>query len=329
MGPGATGAQPVSVSVETSDLDEAREVCGEHLYPRSLRLADRSARLSARFAFLPLTTMTVADVRYGAEIAGETGDLGSYHVNLVLAGSFAARQGRRTVVGDAGRAGVYRPVGDNVLEHCSADCHLLGLKVAPGALEAQLSALLDAPVRGPLRLAAGMDVHRSPGRTCAELIRLLSAEIDDFTGLARHPIVAAPLQESLLMALLFAVGHQYQDALRRGEDRRRRHLVTRAIDAVHDEPRRAYTLAVLAAIAEVDVRYLRQEFHRQVGMAPMAYVREVRMAGAHGELRDADPVRTSVAEVARRWGYARPGRFVARYRERYHVGPLETLRTHR
>lgn len=321
----ADGARPVTVSVETSDLDEAREICGEHLYPRSLRLAGRSARLSARFAFLPLDAMTVADVRYGAEIAGETGELGSYHVNLVLAGTFAARQDDRPVTGDAGHAGVYRPVGDNVLDHSSADCHLLGLKVDTAALEGQLGALLGAPVRGPLRLGAVMDVRRPPGRTCAELIRFLGAEIDDFTGLARHPIVAAPLQEALLMAILFAVDHQYQDALRRREDRRRRHHVTRAIDAIHSEPQRAYTLAALAGIAEVDVRFLRREFHRQVGMAPMAYVREVRMARAHGDLMHADPHRTSVAEVARRWGYARPARFAARYRDRYRVGPQETL----
>ena len=51
---GPADAKPFAVSVETSDLDEAREICGEHMYPRRLRVVDRPARLAARFAFLHL-----------------------------------------------------------------------------------------------------------------------------------------------------------------------------------------------------------------------------------------------------------------------------------
>jgi AraC-like DNA-binding protein len=58
----------------------------------------------------------------------------------------------------------------------------------------------------------------------------------------------------------------------------------------------------------------------------MAYVRQVRLARAHAELRAADPDQTTVAEVARRWGFPRAGRFAARYRARYGVPPSRTLR---
>ena len=142
---GLAGAKPFAVSVETSDLDEAREVCGEHMYPRTLRVVDRPARLAARFAFLHLGGLTLADVRYGAEIAGDCGELGSYHVNLPLAGTFAAAHDGRSINGTTSRAGVYRPVGTNVLLSSSADCHLLALKVDTTVLEAKLAALLDNP----------------------------------------------------------------------------------------------------------------------------------------------------------------------------------------
>ncbi len=323
--PAATG--PVAVSVATSDLDEAREVCGEHLYPRSMRPADRSARLTARFAFLHLGRLTLADVRYGAEMTGRSDEFGSYHVNLPLAGSFTASQGGRPISGDAGHAGVYRPVGDNVLHRSSADCRLLALKVDRPALEGQLALLLGEPVRGSLRLHGELDVRRPPGHTCANLIRLIGAEIDNPTGLIFDPMVAAPLEEAVLIALLFATGHQYHDVLH-GRERpagRVRH-VARTIEAIQAEPRRPYTLTGLAEMAGVSPRSLRQEFHRQVGMAPMAYVREVRLARAHADLRAADPEQTSVADIARRWGYPRPSRFAARYRQRYQAAAAETLR---
>jgi AraC-like DNA-binding protein len=169
-------------------------------------------------------------------------------------------------------------------------------------------------------------VRRAPGRGCAQLIRFLGAEIDNPTGLIYHPIVAAPLKESLLISLLYAVGHQYQDVLHRPESRCPRRRIKRAIDAIHAEPQRPYTLAALAEIAEVSLRCLQREFHRQVGLPPMAYLRKVRMARAHAELLGADPAETSVTDVARRWGFARPGRFTLRYLARYGATPAETLR---
>jgi len=319
------GSGPVAASVETSDLDEAREVCGEHLYPRSLRLIDRSARFAARFAFLHMSRLTVADIEYGAEVAGEAEELGSYHVNLPLAGTFAAHQGGRAINGSTSRAGVYRPVGDNVLHRLSADCRFLAVKIDTAALEGQLATLLDAPVRGSIRLAGDLDMRRRPGRSCAELIRLIGTEISNPTGLVYHPIVSVPLEECVLIALLLAADHQYRDVLARPKPHCARQHVARAIDAIHAEPERPYTIAALAQIAQVSAGCLQQEFRRQVGMPPMAYVREVRMGRAHAELLDADPDHNSVDAVARRWGYARMARFTEQYQARYHVTPYETL----
>jgi AraC-like DNA-binding protein len=317
--------RPYTVAVDTTDLDEARAVCGEQLYPRTLRLVDPSARFRARFAFLHLGAMSLGDVRYGAEIAGGCQDLGAYHVNLPLSGRFAARQGRRPILGDPGRVAVYRPVGATTLDRASADCRLLALKIDRDAFEHQLATLLDADVRGPVRVGTGFDPRRQPGRLCADLIRVLGDEIRDPTGLAHQPIMVEPLQESLMTALLYGVDHQYTDALHARLPRAPGHLVVRAIDAIHSNPDRPYTLAALADIAGLSVRSLRQEFHLRVGMTPMAYLRQIRLTRAHAELVAADPGLTSVATVARRWGFARPGLFTARYLARYHTTPARTL----
>lgn len=328
MGRDPAGAEPYVISVETSDLDEAREVCGEHLYPRTLRVIGGTPGLAARFAFLHLDGLTVGDVRYGAEIAGECGELGSYHVNMPIAGDFVASHCGQMISGTVARAGVYRPVGTNMLLRSSGDCHLLALKIERSSLEATLSALLDTPVRGPLRLTAEMDVNRAPGFSCAQLIRFLGGEIHNPKGLVYHPIVAAPIAESLLMSLLYAVGHQYQDDLRRPEARCARRRVDRVIDAIQAEPQRPYTLAALAEVAEVSLRSLQREFQRQVGLPPMAYLRRVRLARAHAQLLGLSPAETSTADVARRWGFAAPRRFTLRYLRTYGATPAETLRVH-
>jgi AraC-like DNA-binding protein len=325
MGTGPPGRQPCSLAVETADLDEAREVCGTHLYPRSMRLADRHARLDARFAFLHLDGLILGDVQYGAAISGEMDEPGGYHVNVPLAGSFAANQAGRAISGDPAHAAVYGPVGNIVLHRSSADCHLLALKVSRAALEDQLAAVVDAPVRGPLRVAGPLDLRHGTGRSFAEPIRLMAAEINNPTGLVYQPMVAAPLQEWLLMSLLYAVEHQYSDTLHGREPRGLGLRVARVIEAIHGEPHRPFTLAGLARTADVSVRDLHHEFVRRTGNTPMQYLREVRLARAHDDLRDSDPDRTSVAAIARRWGFG-TRRFVAQYRAMYRTAPIETLR---
>ncbi|WP_369076786.1 hypothetical protein [Paractinoplanes rishiriensis] len=111
------------------------------------------------------------------------------------------------------RAGVYRPFGANELLYSSSDYHLLAVKISTVALEGMVSTLLDAPVRGHVRFHAELDVRRGLGLGCARLVRFLASEIGNPTGLVYHPIVAAPIVESILLSLLHAVGHQYRDAL--------------------------------------------------------------------------------------------------------------------
>jgi len=56
-------------------------------------------------------------------------------------------------------------------------------------------------------------------------------------------------------------------------------------------------------------------------------IRRARIASAHQELREADAAETSVAAVARRWGYRDPAVFARHYRNEYGVPPSHTLRS--
>ena len=102
--------------------------------------------------------------------------------------------------------------------------------------------------------------------------------------------------------------------------------VRRAIDAIQAEPGRAYTVTTLAEIAGVSRRSLQQAFQQYVGVAPMAYLRQVRLARVHDELRAAAPAEVSVTDVAYRHGFVHLGRFAGAYRSRYGRSPSETLR---
>ena len=87
------------------------------------------------------------------------------------------------------------------------------------------------------------------------------------------------------------------------------------------------TLTGIAAQVGVTPRALQYAFRRQYDTTPMGYLRRVRLERAHQDLLAAEPAAgTTVAAVARRWGFSRPDRFAAAYRTAYGRPPGHTLR---
>jgi AraC-like DNA-binding protein len=88
------------------------------------------------------------------------------------------------------------------------------------------------------------------------------------------------------------------------------------------------TAVDIARAACVTVRAVQLAFRHHLDTTPMAYLRRVRLEHAHQELSAAGPGdATTVSEVAARWGFARPHRFAARYRQAYGQPPSLALRT--
>jgi AraC-like DNA-binding protein len=104
--------------------------------------------------------------------------------------------------------------------------------------------------------------------------------------------------------------------------------VRRAMAFIDDNAGRPVTVDDIAGAARVGPRALQSGFRRHLGLTPMGYLRQVRLGHAHRDLRDADPTAgTTVAAVARRWGWASPTQFAAVYRRAHGQNPGRTLRT--
>lgn len=88
------------------------------------------------------------------------------------------------------------------------------------------------------------------------------------------------------------------------------------------------TVTEVAAAAGVTARALQYALRRHYDTAPGAYVRRVRLERARRQLQAADPATgTTVAEIARSWGWANPANFATAYRKQFGVPPSHTLRS--
>ena len=312
----------------SGDVDEARAFLGRYFYSGFIDVLSWKRPWQTRFDVTQSDTVALGDLQFGTDVKVRFGELGAYHVDLPMTGSLTWRQGRSPPSQATTRiAAVFQPVGDTSLEKWDGDCRLLAVKIDRAALETELARLLDAPVRSPVTLAPTIDITSGPGASWLHLVRLMAADAAQPQGLIRHPVVGARLQESLIAGLLAATDHPYRDRLDHPSPATAApRAIRRVVEAMRAHPGQPFTVADLAAIAGVSTRSLQESFRRYVGMPPMTYLRHLRLARVHEQLRQADPALHTVTEIAYSYGFTHMGRFAAEYRARYGVPPHETLR---
>ena len=315
------------VRFRAGDLDEARDLCARYYYPVKVEPVNRVDRLDISFQAARIGPVTVGVLAFSEDLRISSRDLVTgYQVTMPVTGRMVSVHRNIAVTAGPGQAVVYLPDGDARADPLPAGCRLLSVKIEQSALEDHLSEALGYPITGPVALAPSMDVSRGPGRSWAQLAGLLAGDMLDPGGLTSSPMVGERLAESLIRGLLVAVDHPYREALARPDTSYHPRPLRRAVDAMRADPARPFSVVELAQLAGVSVRALQAIFHRHTGLTPIAYLRELRLARVHDELRRADPAETTVAQVAHRWGFGHLGRFAAAYRAKYGAPPSATLR---
>ncbi|WP_306206996.1 AraC family transcriptional regulator [Actinoplanes sp. RD1] len=318
-------AAPAEASIASVDLDDTRYLLRRFFYPLSVGVPEGAHNFRFRFDVIQLGPLTVGQLGFGAPVTLGSGELHAYHLTIPVAGQVRSYQSGNRVLTDVDQAAIFHPDAPVHTLHDRNSCEL-DVKIEQAALENELSTLLGHRIEGPLDLPAFTDLKSGPMRSWIRMIRLLRGEIRHGGSLVHEPLIAEQLRRSIMNGLLLALPHRYTDALTAPVTPGPSRAVQRAVDAIHDEPERPYTVGEIAEIAGVSVRSLQEGFRRHLDCAPMTYLQQVRLTRAHEALLREDPARTTVAAVAHRWGFAHLGRFASAYRARYGMSPSDTLR---
>ncbi|WP_436526767.1 AraC family transcriptional regulator [Actinoplanes sp. HUAS TT8] len=323
--PGA-GSRPApgTVYFDSVGVNEARDVLNRFYHPVSLA-APESTDAKVGVEVIQLGPLTVGHLSFAGRVTLVAAAADAYHVTLPLIGRVLARRNGHDVTAGPATAVAFRP-GDPVYLRPEAPSAEIDVRIERWALESELAALLGHPIEGTIDLPAAFDLTTGPAHSWSRLIRLLHDELEHETSLIFQPMIAEQLCSSVLSGLLLSVPHRYHDELITPAGAGPPRAIRRALDAIHDEPDRAFTVGDLARIARMSVRSLQEGFRRHLGCTPMAYLQQTRLSRAHETLREADPGLVTVAAVANRWGFAHLGRFASAYRARFGVSPSETLR---
>jgi AraC-like DNA-binding protein len=270
--------------------------------------------------------LTISSAYLSGQVGASSIERGGYHIVLAEAGSLRSEHRAAQVRVTPGLAAVYAPSGLASTGWTGPHDRPLSVTVEPAELTDELEAHLGHPVAHPPALAATMITASGPGRTWASLVKLIFQDARAGWPLGRHPLISARLHDAVLYGLLASAEHPYRQEWLDPAAVVRPRPVKQAIDVIEAYPDRPLPVTTVARMVGVSARTLQYGFRQHVGLTPTAYARQVRLARAQRDLREADPQRETVAAVAHRWGFAHLGRFAAAYRDAYGETPSQTLR---
>jgi AraC-like DNA-binding protein len=284
-----------------TSAEDSFAFCAPTFYPNTVEQLTAGQGYATKYRIEQIGPLTFGDISYSADVRVDFAELRSaYHVNLPISGSIQTRHRNVDVAMNPEVAAVFRPQGETVVTRWAAHSRALAVKMDRGFVERTLAAALRGTGSSALGFAPSIDLRTGPGRSWASLLRLFMGQLSDPDSVLREPMTAMPFAETIVNGFLTVASPAYRQALDQAAGHMAAAGIRAAVDIIHAEVHTPLTTAALARRSRVSARTLQERFQQHMGVPPMEYLRSVRLARAHAELRAADPSLETVSAVAGR-----------------------------
>jgi AraC-like DNA-binding protein len=315
-----------TVLLDTDDLGEAEEILSAAFGKLHIGSRSREGPARTRMRRTFIGSLSVDDLDFSYDMSLEMGPPEKITLCRIRSGAIAAQlpqqQPQLFGAGDVAAFGV-----------------VSGLPVTGGVYRARYDAfsiernLLSEVAAGPpdrnadlVRLTGSAPVSAAAGQHLADAIGYVSRSVATNPAAAQSPLIAGALERYLAASMLatFPSSALLEPTI---EDRHDSTplLLRRAIAFIDDNANTDIALREIAAAIYVTPRAVQYMFRRHRDCTPMEYVRRVRLHHAHLDLVAGTRASTTVAGIARRWGFGHIGRFAIAYRQAYGQSPNVTL----
>ena len=192
-------------------------------------------------------------------------------------------------------------------------------------LQARARSFHDMELNAPLRFAPVLNLQSRGGKLLLNLIEHVNTLVIHEPGAAENPLVTNNLQEHILSTVLELLPHNYKEARTAKVDCVVPRTVRLAEEYMHAFADQPVTVEALARHAGCSERALHYAFKSFRSASPMTVLRDIRLDGAHNDLRRGE---TTITDIVFKWGFSNLGRFSKLYVERFGRKPSETKRLH-
>lgn len=310
--------------LSTSDLDEARAALSTSYCPHSLRVLGRARGFQARHRADGFEGMSLHLLSYSCDVRAEADPLRDFILlSQVRRGRYriASVEGERTL--GPGETVTLDPNTAYCMDFLD-DCEMLQLRIEYDAWYRAFVDLIGVDASWPVRFSITVPPRPSLEHRRSSILSLVAQFVMDQSWVAETQLLRIPLIQLCLATLLDTSAHEVSTLWPPHEVSK---VVQRAIEYFNEHAQEEVGLTDVARAVYLSPRALQQTFKRELDISPLAALREIRLRGAHEDLRRNSPHEKTVTDIALIWGFANMGRFAKEYRRRFGRLPSETLRS--
>lgn len=313
-----------SFLVDTDDIGEAEAAIGENFGRINIGALPDGPPTRTRVWRTEIGKLTLDEAEYTYEMNFTMEPLEKILLCRVRSGAIEERlPGGQVVVYGPGSVAAFGAVEDT---HFEGSVHSAIYDVF--CIDRQWLHAVAGQVDKPVRLEASRPLSASANQLVVDAVDYVRHGVMANAHANREPLLAGALTNYLASAMVSAFPVDMAEAptltrLPQGTEV----LVRRAVAFIDENAHTEITPLDIAAAANLTPQVLQMMFVKHHGCTPMQYVRRVRLNHAHSDLMAADPAVTSVADIARRWGFGSVRRFAISYRVAYGRTPNATLRS--
>lgn len=310
--------------VSTDDPQEARSQVSQIYCEHGLQVSDPGHRFRLTHSGTLVGDIGLYFMTYGARVRISVGTLPDFAlVQIPLHGSARDRIDGAPVETHHRMGSIAAPDSSLEMEWGSGTSKLV-LHIPRRTLEGAAFALSGHRTERDLRLRPAIDLTQPAQRSWLGLVRSMVDGIHHNSPATVDPLVMSRIADTMVFGL---VASQWDNRVERTwGPSAEADAVETAIAMLEESPEHPWRMTDLARATQMSARALSTAFQKKVGTTPMGHLQQVRLRGAYRDLYAAIPLRTTVTEVATRWGFTHLGRFSALYRTTFGELPSETLR---
>jgi AraC-like DNA-binding protein len=311
---------------ETTDVDEARELCGRIFNPHQLQPRGQSTGFRSSMDHFALGPMSLNRLSWDSPVQVDPDRLDNYYLLSVPLRASARFQVGASTVEVSPRCAAVISAPSRFRFETEAFFDQIAVRLEEQAVQDAWAGLTGQASPQRIELAAALPMGGQAWKTLEPILGLLTRSCSE-TG---QPALAAThlharLQDMLLTTLLLHQSPQFLSAPAPQRSRASAALVRRAQGYLLENLTAPLTLTAMARASGVSSRTLQAAFHDVVGCGPMQWLRMQRLDAAHQALRHADEA-TQVTQTALAFGFTHLGEFSRLYRQRFGQSPSATLR---
>lgn len=309
--------------LRTCDLDQARAAVSARYCDHRLELA-HGRDLDVRHNHVRGANISLNLLSYGADVSIDPGELHDFYLLQIPLTGAARIVHRNQEVDATARCGTILNPDRPTRMEWRADCSKLMVQIKAQFLDAVAQEALGAPLPGPIRFDAAVNLDRSEGQQLRQLAVASTRAVEaGVLPVDQQTLSTLSAERQMARALLALQPSNISHMLARARGSCTSPQLRRALDFIHTNYFEDIRLEDIAKAAGAHPRTLQVGFRQTFEQSPIAYLRGIRLDQARYRL-GRRMNRESVTDVAFGCGYSHLGRFSRDYRARFGFAPSAT-----